>query len=382
MAPSSSRQAAKVGAANLYRRAANNIELDIPRRAHVLALVKEAPGPGNLRLKEAPEPQAGPGQVRIAVQAAGICGSDLHIMHGDIKLLVRPPVTIGHEFSGVIDQLGAGVSGWRIGERVTSETAVRTCGTCYSCRTGFPNRCSQKEIIGYVHDGAFAQYVLVDAARLHRLPPEVDFLSGAMTEPLACCVRALYEIARLRPSDLVLLAGPGGIGLLALQVVKAAGATAFMVGTASDRERLALALELGADRVLVAGEDDVSAEVAAATDGNGCDVFVECSGAPAAARLGLEATRRGGQYVQIGLAGKPFELDLSLLAYKELKMVGSLGQRWSCWEPALRLMATGRVKARPLATHILPLERWEEGFEAFERKEGIKVILVPPGARP
>lgn len=345
--------------------------------AKMQALVKEASGPGNVRLVDVPEPTAGPGQVRIAVRAAGICGSDLHILHGDIKLLLRPPVVMGHEFSGVIDQVGDGITGWAVGDRVTAETAVRTCGECLSCRTGHYNRCSSKEILGYVHDGAFAPYTLVAPHRLHRLPDSVDFISAAMTEPLACCVRALYELACIRPEDLVVIAGPGAIGLLCLQLARAAGARVFVVGAAPDAQRLAVAKGLGASRTLVAGDVDVAAEVRAASHGEGCDVFVEASGAPAAARMGLDITRRGGQYVQVGLASGPFEIDLSLLAYKELHMLGSLGQRWSAWQKALPLMAEGKVDMLPLATHVLPLSRWEEGFRAFESKESIKVILTP-----
>lgn len=341
------------------------------------ALLKEAPGPGNVRVAEMPEPEAGPGQVRIAVEAAGICGSDLHILHYDIKLLMRPPAVLGHEFAGTIDQVGPGVEGWAIGDRVTSETTVRTCGTCLSCRTGSYNRCANKEILGYMHDGAFAPYTVVQPSRLHRLPPEVDFISGAMTEPLACCVRLLYQLACIRPYDLVAIAGPGAIGLLCTQLAHAAGARTCLIGAGVDGERLALARTLGADHTLVAGEDDVAGYILEATAGEGCDVFVEASGAPAAARLGLEVLRRNGQYAQIGLAGRPFELDLSLLAYKELRMMGSLGQTSPAWDKALGLMATGAVKVRPLATHVLPLSQWEEGFRLFERKEGVKIILIP-----
>jgi len=340
-------------------------------------LLKEASGPGHVRLAEVSEPRPGPGQVRIAVQAAGICGSDLHILHDDIKLLVRPPAVMGHEFSGFIDQLGEGVTGWAVGDRVTAETAVRTCGRCLSCRTGSPNRCSQKEILGYIHDGAFAPYTVVYAEKLHRLPPEVDFISGAMTEPLACCVRLLCDMAVIRPHDLVVVAGPGAIGLLCAQIARAAGARVCLVGTSVDADRLQLAAELGLSWTLRADRDDVAGAILGASDGEGADVFVEASGAPAAARMGIELTRRNGQYAQIGLAGGPFPLDLSLLAYKELRMVGSLGQTSPSWTRALGLMASGQVRVRPLATHVLPLSQWEEGFRLFESKEGVKVILIP-----
>jgi len=343
----------------------------------MLALVKERSGSGNVRLLDVSEPHAGSGQVRVAVRAAGICGTDVHIMHGDVQLKLSPPVVMGHEFSGVIDEIGPGVEGWQIGDRVTAETAVRTCGRCHACRTGYYNRCSEKELLGYVHNGAFAPYVVVRADRVHRLPETVDFQSAALTEPLACCVRALCELVCIQPADVVTIAGPGGIGLLSLQLAKNAGAKVLVVGTESDAERLAVAETLGADAVLVAGQDNVDEAVRESSDGEGCDMFVECSGSPAAARMGLELTRRGGQYVQIGLAGSAFELDLSLLAYKELRMVGSLGQRWTAWRRALALLGSGQVQTQPLITHVFSLERWEAAFETMSERRGIKVLLLP-----
>jgi L-iditol 2-dehydrogenase len=341
------------------------------------ALVKEAAGPGHVVLCDWPVPGAGEGQVRIVVEAAGICGSDVHILHDDIKLLVRPPAVMGHEFCGVVDQVGAGVDGWQVGDRVTAETAVRTCGVCRSCRTGSPNRCSHKEILGYVHDGAFAERVVVDAHRLHRLPDSVDFIAGALTEPLACCIRLLVDMATVQPHDLVVVAGPGAIGILCGQVARAAGARVCLVGTAEDTARLRVAEEVGLTSHLIAGRDDVTQAVLDASDGEGCDVYVEASGSPAAARAGLELLRRNGQYAQIGLASGPFPLELSTLAYKELRMVGSLGQVTDGWRRALGLMESGAVHTRPLATHVLPLSQWQEGFRLFEFKEAIKVVFLP-----
>ena len=341
------------------------------------ALVKYAPGPGNVELREVPTPSPGQGEVLVAVKAAGICGSDLHIYHGDIQLLLRPPVVIGHELAGVIAELGAGVEGLRIGQRVTCETAVRTCGHCWACRTGWYNACGQKELLGYVFDGGFAPYCAVPARLIHPLPESVDFVAGALSEPLACCVHAIGELAGVQAGETVLITGPGAMGLLSLQVARAGGARVLICGTAADQERLNLARGLGAYEAMTVESDDVVGRVRELTGGDGVDLFIECSGAPAAARLGLEATRRCGRYLQIGLFSRPFELDLALVAYKELRVFGSLGQRWSAWHRALALLERGLVQTRPLVSDIMPLSAWQEAFDRFERKQAIKIVLQP-----
>ncbi len=175
-------------------------------------------------LREVPEPRPGPGQVKVEVRAAGVCGSDLHIYHDDIKINIVPPVVMGHEFAGVIVEAGPGVTTCRVGDRVTCETTAESCGACLQCRTGHYNMCETRKVLGYAVDGCFAPYCVVNERQVHRLPANVDFLAGALTEPLACCVHGLLEMTGLSPNDRVLIAGPGPIGLFSLQLAKAAGA--------------------------------------------------------------------------------------------------------------------------------------------------------------
>ena len=341
------------------------------------ALVKYASGPGNVDLRTVPEPEPRRRQVMVEVTHAGICGSDLHIRKWDIQLLLRPPVIMGHEFSGHVAALGEGVTGLEVGQSVVSETAFKTCGHCTACKSGHENVCAGKQLIGYVHDGCFAQYVVVPADRVHPLPEGVDLLSAAATEPLACVVHATLELTRITPGDLVVVAGPGTVGLLSLQTAKSAGARVIVTGAGGDEKRLRLAQELGADLVVDVTQDDLNQIVRDESNGEGADIYFECSGAPAATRSGLQVVRRRGQYTQIGLASAPFEIDFATIAYKELKVTGSLGQKWTAWERALALLAEGKVVTRPLISHVLPLSEWERGFELFESKEGMKVVLTP-----
>jgi L-iditol 2-dehydrogenase len=341
------------------------------------AIVKVASGKGNVELREVPEPTPGSGQVKVEVKAAGVCGSDLHIYHDEIKIAIQPPVIMGHEFSGVIAEVGKGVERVHVGDRVTCETTAWSCGTCLHCRLGHRNMCANRKVVGYAVDGCFARYCLANEAQVHLLPDRVDWLAGALTEPMACCVHAVLELTTISAGDLVAITGPGPIGLMCLQLAKAAGGRVVMCGTGLDRERLALARRLGADFTVEVDSQDAQALLAELSEGQGADVFLECAGAPAAARLGLAATRRGGQYTQVGLFSGPFELAFDQIAYKELRVTGSLGQRWTSWKRALALMGEGQVDTGSLVSHALPMSEWQEAFRLFESKQGLKIVLEP-----
>lgn len=342
------------------------------------AVMKIAPGVGNIELREIDEPQPGPGQVKIRVRAAGICGTDLHIYKDEFPS--RPPVVLGHEVAGEIEALGEGVDGLSVGQRVTTETYFETCGTCRFCRSGQHNLCKNRRSIGSAVNGGFTSAVIVPARNIHLLPENIDFEAGALTEPLACVVHGVHSTPTVAPGDVAVIAGPGAIGLLTLQVVKAAGATTVVLGTDADARRLSLAQDLGADYVVNVQQDDPLALVSEITDeGLGADVVYECSGAgPAAAQL-LTLVRRRGRYVQIGLFGRPVAWDLDQLCFKELVATGSNASVPSAWHKAIRLLAAGAVQTTPLITHRFDVTRWEEAFAAFDSKAGVKTILTPVG---
>jgi len=341
------------------------------------ALVKFAPGRGNVEVRDVPEPAPGPGQVKVEVQAAGVCGSDLHIYHDEIAIAIEPPVVMGHEFAGVIVELGAGVERFSIGDRVTCETTAWSCGHCLQCRQGHYNMCAHRRVVGYSVDGCFAPYCVVHERQVHRLPEGVDLVAGALSEPLACCVHAVLELTSVTAGDMVVVAGPGPIGLICMQLARAAGATVVVAGTASDAERLSQARHLGAGLTVDLTSQDLAQIITDLTAGQGADVYFECSGSPASARQGLAITRRGGQYTQVGLFPRPFELAFDTIAYRELRVTGSLGQRSSSWRRGLALLGQGLVDTRSLVSHILPLDGWQEAFHLVESRQGLKVVLEP-----
>jgi len=339
--------------------------------------MKVATGVGQLEICDIPEPSPAPTEVKIKVHSAGICGTDLHIYHNEFK--VRPPVVLGHEISGEIVEIGTAVtSNLKIGNRVTSETYYQTCGSCMYCRRGERNLCLNRHSIGSGVNGGFTQYLVVPAANIHKLPDNVDFEAGALTEPLACVVHAVLNSRSINPGDVAVVAGPGAIGLLTLQVLKAAGATVVMLGTNVDANRLDLAAQLGADYIINVQQDSPEALVKDITqEGLGADVVYECSGAGPAAQQLLKLVRRQGRYVQIGLFGKSIALDLDQVCYKELILTGSNASVPSAWDKALKLLADGSVKTLPLITDRFPITEWQSAFEAFNGKQGVKTLLKP-----
>ena len=341
-------------------------------------LVKVAPGEGNMELRDLEPPKPGPGQVLIEVKYAGICGSDLHIYHWDIGHAMKPPMVIGHEFSGVIVELGKDVEGWKVGDRVTAEPSAIICGSCRYCRTGAYNLCAHRKIMGYWVDGVFAEYVVVGPTwRLHKLPELVSFEEGALTEPLACCVHAVYELTGVEVGDFVVITGPGAIGLLTAQLAKAEGAEVMLLGTRADQKRLAVARELGGDHCITIEDKNPVELVKELTEGYGADTVFECSGVEAAVSLGIEIVRKQGKYTQVGLFGKPIRVDFERLAYKELKVTGSMAQRYTAWKRTLKIMELGKVNLKTIISDIMPLSQWKRAFEKFEKKDGLKVLLNP-----
>ena len=343
----------------------------------VKALVKFAAGPGNMEIRDVPEPEAGPGQVRIAVEEAGICGSDLHIYHSDIAIPVRPPVTVGHEFSGVVEAVGEGVESVKPGDRVVSETAYHYCQVCDFCREGYYNLCVERRTLGYWFNGVFAKYTVVPAARVHRIPDNVDFTTAAMTEPTACVVHAVHDLTRIAAGDVVLVNGPGAIGIIAMQTAKACGALVVVSGTDADGARLGMAKRLGADHAVNIQKENLKEILDGLTRGYGPDVVLECSGNARGIDNALDLVKKRGWFTQIGLTGKKIEFDIEKICYKELHFSGSLGSRNHSWRTALSLLGQGKLNLAPLADPKLPLSEWKWGFEAFEKKEGFKVFLIP-----
>jgi len=325
--------------------------------------VKLAAGPGNVGLAEREPGRPGPGEVVLEVHGAGVCGTDLHIEADEFASV--PPVTMGHEVSGVVAELGGGVDAGWLGARVVSETYYSTCGRCEWCLDGRVNLCPERRSIGSVVDGAFAPLVVVPARNLHRIPDWLDEHAAALAEPLACVCQCLLDPSAVGPGDRVLVTGPGPVGLLAGQVARASGGRVCVSGLESDEARLGVARRLGLETV-PAGEG-----------ATGQDVVIECSGSAGGATACLEAARRGGRYVQVGVFGKPVTVSLDRVFQKELVVTSGFASTPRSWRRALSLIEGRAVELEPLVSEVAALADWERVFADLREGRGVKVVFDP-----
>ncbi len=331
-------------------------------------------GPGHVGLAELPRPTPKPGQVLVQVKRAGICGTDLHILHGQFAK-VKPPVTLGHEIAGVVAEAGLDGYHWKPGDRVTLESEAASCGKCFFCHTGRTNLCPERSALGYGQDGGFADFVLVRETALHRLPEHISFAEGALCEPLAVAVHAVQELATVDPDSTVLITGPGTIGLLVLQLVRLGGARAVLAGLESDAFRFQTAEQLGVDAVLTAGREPFARQLRRTLGRADVDALFECSGSPQALDEAVPCIRSGGFIVQLGLCGRPAELDLDQLVCRELRLYGSFVHTRATWEKAVDLLDTKRVTLKELISCELPLTDWRRAFEIAEQGKKLKVLF-------
>ena len=269
----------------------------------MLAVVKYGMQSDQVELRDVPEPQIGPEDVLLEVRAAGVCGSDVEQWKHNITYEVRVPYIMGHEFAGVIAQVGEGAGDWREGDEVVSETSAYICGHCPHCRAGAYNLCPERRGFGAHADGAFTRFVCVPARVLHRKPPHVSWAAAALTEPACVAYNAVVVKSDPRPGEPAVVVGPGPIGLFCLQVLRAVGATPLvLVGTSADAGRLELGRKLGAQAAVNVEEQDPVQVVLDLTGGYGAPLVVDAAGNSPALQQSLAMVARDGQITKVGWA--------------------------------------------------------------------------------
>lgn len=341
------------------------------------ALVKFGYNDGDVEIRDIPEPQPGPDEVLLQVKAAGVCGSDVHMWRNHQSWKVKLPLVLGHEFSGVVVQVGKRVAGFNPGDRVACETAASVCGRCVYCLSGNYNMCPHRLGYGALADGAFTRYVAARPQILHHIPDNVPFEHAALTEPICVAYNALVEKTLINPGDTVVIQGPGPIGIMALQVARLRGAgTLIVIGAEIDSRRLAVAAELGAHYTLTLPKDDPLKLVRSLGDGFGADLVVDCTGVSQALRQSLELVRPNGRITKIGWGPQPLDFNLDPLVGKAVTLQGSFSHTYPTWERALQLLSTGQVNLQPVIGGLYPLRRWEEAFRAMESGKNVKSVLV------
>ena len=341
------------------------------------ALVKFAPGPGNVAVREVPAPELTAGKVLIDVAAVAICGTDRSAIAKGHSMTT--PRTLGHEVSGIIAEIAPDVeTDLAVGDRVTVETDAYRCGRCEYCRKEEYNRCPYRLGIGTTVDGGLADQLVMPVETLHKLPDGLSMAAGALSEPLAVAVHGVIEQSPSLAGEVVVVIGPGAIGMLCAQVAHAVGATVVLVGRSRHAEKLALAERLGIHYTVDSETTDVAGFVGSLTDGYGAHSVFECSGADGVLENVHTLLRKGGRIVLLAFFHHPPSVDVDRLINNELELVGSRGKRASSFRTALRLVESGQIDLEPVIGARLPLDDWEKGIELVS--QGVKVVLeVRPG---
>ncbi len=329
---------------------------------------------------EVPIPAIGTGEVLIKVEAASICGTDLHIWLWDdwSAARVRPPITLGHELAGTVVETGTGIERAAVGDFVSAESHI-TCGVCFQCRTGQAHMCPETSILGVDRDGCFAEYIAVPEKVLwhtdrDRLPPEI----ATLQEPFGNAV--FSTLANDLTGQSVGVLGCGPIGLFSIAIAKASGASRVVASDVNDY-RLSLARKMGADEVFkpTEGTGEETAMWLSQSDSYGVDIVLEMSGAPAAIDGAFKGVRRGGHVNLFGIPSKPVLIDVAEdMIFKNLTVLALNGRRiFETWYKTRLLLETGVVDLSPLVTHRMPLEGIGDAMDLLASGEAGKVVLIP-----
>jgi L-iditol 2-dehydrogenase len=332
----------------------------------------------HLEIADLPDPIPGQGEVLVNVAACGICGSDVHGYDGSSGRRI-PPIVMGHEAAGTIAALGAGVSGFAEGDRVTFDSTI-FCGACSNCRRGDVNLCDYRQVLGvscaeFRRAGAFAEYVAVPSRILYRLPESLSFAEAAMLEAVSVALHGV-SFAQVSADSTALVLGAGMIGLLTLQGLRAAGCSRIFVADL-DKTRLQLAQDAGATAVL-SPDVDLVEQVMQLTGGAGVDTAIEAVGRNETVKASIESVRKGGTVVLVGNILPEVTLPLQKVVTRQIRLQGSCASSGE-YPLAIELLASGAIQVKPFITAVAPLEEGPRWFERLYAREPnlMKIILTP-----
>jgi L-iditol 2-dehydrogenase len=336
------------------------------------AVVNFAPEKGSVEVREIPTPEIGPADVLLEVANVGVCGSDLHQWTNDHSWPVNYPVVLGHEFGGVIAEVGGEVAGWKKGDRVVSETAAVIDPDSPMTRRGLYNLDPSRKGFGYGVNGAMTRFVRVPSRILHRVPDHLPFERACLTEPCCVAYSAVVKNARIEPGDRVVVLGPGTIGILCAAMARLCGAEVAVVGLPADAERLEVAKQYGCEAII--GD---ATEWARSRDGLGCDGVIDAAGASATLKIALDLVRPAGWISKVGWGPQPLGFSLDPLVQKNVTLQGSFSHNWPIWERVIALLASGALDVQPIIGGVWPIQQWHEAFEKMHAGEVVKSVLAP-----
>jgi L-iditol 2-dehydrogenase len=335
----------------------------------------------HLSLTEVPVPEIGPDDVLVKVRACGICGSDIHGYDGSTGRRI-PPLVMGHEASGDIAEVGAKVTGWKVGDRVTFDSTV-SCGRCYFCQRGEINLCENRQVLGvscneFRRHGAFAEYVAVPQNILYKLPDSFPYHYAAMIEAVSIAVHAV-NLTPMQLGASALVVGSGMIGLLVVQTLRLAGCGQIIAVDLED-SKLDLAKQLGADVGLNPKSVDVVKAVQELTEGRGADVAIEVVGAAKPIETAIFGVKKGGAVTLVGNITPKVEIPLQVVVSRQIRLQGSAASAGE-FPQCIDLLNRGAIKVDPIISALAPLDKGVEWFDRLYANEPglMKVVLQPNG---
>jgi alcohol dehydrogenase/L-iditol 2-dehydrogenase len=341
------------------------------------ALVQYELKPMHVEVRDVPVPEIGDDDVLLRVGAVSVCGSEIHQIHCTHTWAVNVPVVLGHEFGGTVAQAGRNVNAFHEGDRVVSETAAVICGECELCRSGRYNLCPRRKGFGYGVDGAMADYVKVPARCLHRIPDGLPMEIACLAEPHAVAYNAMCVNSHIRPGDLVVVFGPGPIGLLCARMAALSGANPLIVvGLAGDAMRLDAALKLGATRTVNVEAENLE-DIVREYRPLGAELVCDASGAARPLQEALKIVRPDGQVTKVGWSPAGLSLDTNPIVQKNARLQGSFSHTYAMWERVIHLLAEGLTHPEAIIGMRTGLEQWREAFDAMRDGRVIKSVLVP-----
>lgn len=342
------------------------------------AVIKYADAPGATEVRDVPIPEIGKTDVLVEVAYTGVCGTDPHLHNNTSAFKFVRPFILGHEFAGTIVKIGSEVTGFSVGDRVTSETHAEFCGKCTLCKQNNYPLCRERKGYGFHVDGAYTKFVKVPERILHHVPDNVSLKAASITEPFCVAYKALISNSNIRAGDTVVIIGPGPIGILSAKLAKLSGAGEIVViGTEGDDKRLELAKEFGATITINSSDEDPLKRILSFGDGYGADLLVDLAGSSSTLKLCMDAVRPAGQITKIGWGRQPVNFSLDPLISKSVTFKGHFSHTWDVWEKCLILMGKEMIDLEKVITHELGIDQWEKAFELLETKEAVKVVLKP-----
>jgi L-iditol 2-dehydrogenase len=355
--------------------------MQIPEKMKAVVLME----PNRFEVQEVDTPVAGPADVLIRVEATAICSSDVALI--DTPWAMQPPYgefIIGHEYAGVVADVGETVDEFQVGDRVAVEASYG-CGRCMNCRLGNYTACLNYGNLkrghranGFTTNGGFAQYTANHINTVHKIPDSLDFNEAALVTNLGCVLYGYQTTGGYVVGDNVVIIGPGPLGLVSVAAGRALCAGKIIL-TGTRDERLEMGKTMGADRVINVKKEDALEVVMEETDGIGADLVIESSGAEKGIQTALDMSKRMGKVLLLGYPEEPVSANFNIMGQKNIHIYSVRGEGWANCRRAVSMLARGDVSLKPLATHSFPINDVQEAFETFTGRIGgaIKVIVHP-----